>query len=356
MGANSRDVSLDISKPKYVKVMLLFRFRSSLSAEGANVTWSEGPQILTRWKVSAGSGVEPGSPGSILLESMILPEGVPLESLPQKKREVVNKSSCTTFVLWESPICWHQPEKTMGLSTTMGWFMDPSMPLPTDTMVRFATNYVMQSTRRGTRFTSGEQLDAFLENPRGYYMAAPAGAFKFVVPSSPTAEFREVSGVYNSSHVHHNISQSGNKVRSYGGYFKGQKDLATNSNSAPGKYVKEPHPYFFLSPSALPIGTPPGILNKAQESFSCSVSRNTQSNYATAVRHMKMAEAALGRQFNLPMTEFERAYFTTFIINKGVKKCTAAGYWTALRSGLRKSSTKIKKTPFCIVFLVNLCI
>ena len=103
------------------------------------------------------------------------------------------------------------------------------------------------------------------------------------------------------------------------------------SDFAPGKYVTEPHPFFLLSTSALPPGSSDSLIAQARESFSCSIARNTQNSYATAVRHLKSAEQDLGRAFSVPMSEEERAYFTCFMIKKGVKKATIEGYLTALR-------------------------
>ena len=52
---------------------------------------------------------------------------------------------------------------------------------------------------------------------------------------------------------------------------------------------------------------------------------------ALGVRHLKAAETALGRTFSLPMNSEERAFFTCFLIKKGLKKATIANYLTAIR-------------------------
>ena len=86
-----------------------------------------------------------------------------------------------------------------------------------------------------------------------------------------------------------------------------------------------------MSVNALPVGTPESVVNRAKAVFSCSLSKNTQNNYATAIRHLYSAEAKLGRKFSIPMTEAERTYFTLFLIERGVKRATISGYLSALK-------------------------
>ena len=109
------------------------------------------------------------------------------------------------------------------------------------------------------------------------------------------------------------------------------REKKNNSSSAESKFSPNPHPFFRLSPSALPPGTPNIVLEQARAAFSCSISKNTQQNYATSVRHLKDAELAMGRNFSLPMTSQERAFFVAYMMGKGVKKDTINGYLSALR-------------------------
>ena len=77
------------------------RFSNSLSAEGANINWTEGPKIYGRWKCAADmASAVPSTKGLLLLESIILPEDSPMENLAPAKKESLAKGSATTFVLW----------------------------------------------------------------------------------------------------------------------------------------------------------------------------------------------------------------------------------------------------------------
>ena len=76
-------------------------FRGSLSANDAAINWTEGNNVYVRWKFMASlTSAEVGAAGTLLLESMVLPDMKLLESLPPAKQEILSKGSCTTFVLW----------------------------------------------------------------------------------------------------------------------------------------------------------------------------------------------------------------------------------------------------------------
>ena len=233
---------------------------------------------------------------------------------------------------------WHAPNSVNDLLTTPGFQLDPSFPVPSDAVVRFITSHITQQTRKGGRFSSGEELDKYIENPVGaeVYIAAPKNVFRFPISSTASPEFSKISGMQPC--IDHLNNQLGILVFNKG-KRKGQSiDLqqrqmkrVSNSPSAAPKFSGTSHPFFELSPNALPPGTPELVLNQARASFSCSITKNSQSNYATAVRHKRDAEAKLGRNFSIPMTNSERAFFTTYLIGKGLKKATISGYLSALR-------------------------
>ena len=78
-----------------------------------------------------------------------------------------------------------------------------------------------------------------------------------------------------------------------------RRKASTNVPSAPAKYSVNAHPLFELAQEALPEGTPGHILEQAKRVFSCSITRQSQQNYATAVRHLADAECSLGDTFNI---------------------------------------------------------
>ena len=76
-------------------------YRGSLTANDASIDWTEGDNVYVRWKYMASlTSAEVGAAGTLLLESMVLPDTKLLESLPPAKQEILSKGSCTTFVLW----------------------------------------------------------------------------------------------------------------------------------------------------------------------------------------------------------------------------------------------------------------
>ena len=102
------------------------------------------------------------------------------------------------------------------------------------------------------------------------------------------------------------------------------------TNSAPPKYSPVPHPLLKLSRTALPPEASSEDFDRAVANFSCSVTRTVQSNYATAVRHFREAEASLGREFHKPPTDEEMTFFTNFLLGKSIKVDTVKTYLTAL--------------------------
>ena len=189
----------------------------------------------------------------------------------------------------------YEPQVAHALATTPGIFMDPTSPSMTDTLVRFAVSHIVQSTRRGARFSTGEQVAGYLENPKPRYSEHPPGAYKFPVSSTDSPCFSKTSGM----NVVDGSCQLG-KLVFFSGKRKGKcidlsnrkkMNVASNCSTAPPKYTSNANPMLKLSPTALPVGTPTALVNKAQESFSCSIARNTQSNYCTAIRHLKNLES-----------------------------------------------------------------
>ena len=86
-----------------------------------------------------------------------------------------------------------------------------------------------------------------------------------------------------------------------------------------------------LSRLALPTGSDPATIEKAVETFSTSVTRETQGGYATATRHYFAAEKALGRKFEVPPTELEYIFLTTYLMNQNLSVCTIRGYLAGIR-------------------------
>ena len=49
------------------------------------------------------------------------------------------------------------------------------------------------------------------------------------------------------------------------------------------------------------------------------------------MRHLRVAEVALGRSFQVPMTDGERMFFTNHLLSLGLEKGTVLGYLSAIR-------------------------
>ena len=86
-----------------------------------------------------------------------------------------------------------------------------------------------------------------------------------------------------------------------------------------------------LTRLALPDGSSPNLFEKAVENLSCSVTRDTQSGYATGARNFMLAEEALGRKFSLPPTDSEMVFLVTFLIDKGLEVSTIKNYLSGIR-------------------------
>ena len=110
-----------------------------------------------------------------------------------------------------------------------------------------------------------------------------------------------------------------------------REKLAFPLANAPPKYSTIPHPLMRLSRLALPTGSDPETIEKAVEIFSSSVTRETQGGYATATRHYFAAERALGRKFEVPPTELEYIFLTTYLMNQNLSVCTIRSYLAGIR-------------------------
>ena len=111
---------------------------------------------------------------------------------------------------------------------------------------------------------------------------------------------------------------------------RAQKRIRPNS-AAPSKYSTVPHPLMRLSRMALPPEANSQDNELAVGNFSKSVTRDTQSGYATAARHYLAAERALGRSFSLPPTEKEMVYLVNFLTKKELDPKTIRSYLSGIR-------------------------
>ena len=86
-----------------------------------------------------------------------------------------------------------------------------------------------------------------------------------------------------------------------------------------------------LTRSAFPYGTSSALIEKAVESFSASVTFDTQSSYATAARHYIEAENSLGKKFSIPPSESDLLFLTTYLLSKKLTVPTIRSYWAGIR-------------------------
>ena len=187
-------------------------------------------------------------------------------------------------------------------------------------------------TRREKNFESGAELEEYLKNPT--FDTASYPALKFVYASSEDASFSRAPGEITAM-----ISgQSKRVLQIESGKRKGLRiDLDARKRNATIKVAKPDycsdaaHPYFVLSNSALPESTPQFLIDSARAAFSCSIKRQTQSNYVTGVNHMKKCEALCGRPFACPMTEEDKLCFTSYLLTKGLKSDTIQSYLTHIK-------------------------
>ena len=86
-----------------------------------------------------------------------------------------------------------------------------------------------------------------------------------------------------------------------------------------------------LTREALPRGTSADLIEKAVQTFSSSVTSETQSCYATAARNYIEAEKALGQKFSIPPSESDMVFLATYLINKKLSVTTIRTYLAGIR-------------------------
>ena len=69
----------------------------------------------------------------------------------------------------------------------------------------------------------------------------------------------------------------------------------------------------------------------AVKSFSSSVTKDTQSCYATAARHYMEAEKELGRKFSIPPNDSDLVYLTSYFIGQNLAVPTIRNYLAGIR-------------------------
>ena len=324
-------------KNKHVTSWMLFseRFKDSLSAVGANINWTEGAGVYCRYKIAAHPfNTEPGCMAYLMLEGLVIPEGPVLESFSAGKKSVINSGAATSFGLWEVDLKWNAPLQREQLVTTPGLYMTDveSSGYVTESNLRWALQHCIALTRRGAQFDNGSQLVPYLNEPKRVFGTQPP--FKLVIWSQAEPVFQNVTGECGLA----STSQSG-IIKINGGKRAGlvidlkarEANKRSNKSTGRNKYSTVPHPLFRLDSTALPPGCTPDMVETATSLFSCAVTRKTQCNYATAVRHLLNAETLFGRKFSSPMTEQERIYYTVFLLRRNIKKQTAANYLSAIQ-------------------------
>ena len=112
------------------------------------------------------SSAEPGSKGTLIFESLLLPRNRPLEALPTVKKDVIKSGAATTFHLWKTECDMHEPLPLNGLQSSPGIYSDPGAATPSDALTRYGVDYVCQITRRGRSFATKEQVEQFMEHPK----------------------------------------------------------------------------------------------------------------------------------------------------------------------------------------------
>ena len=116
---------------------------------------------------------------SLIMEAIMVLEGPSLDSLPAAQCDLLKSAACKTLYLWHTPVSWYGPSEVTGMLTTPGIiFPDTdSDALPTDPVVRFHIQWVMEQARRGD-FASGEEWEEYWRNP---YRVAPEAWVPFLM-------------------------------------------------------------------------------------------------------------------------------------------------------------------------------
>ena len=166
-------------------------------------------------------------------------------------------------------------------------------------------HYAIEMTRHGAHFKDGAELDAYLTNPT--MAVQPCPPFKFVVASSERPAFA-TSG--RSVRLDPSVGQSSGVVEIWGRKRKGFEIDVDRRRKVASATARPDY-------CQVPEDTQEEMVNAARSAFSCSIKRQTQSNYKVGVNYLKACERMVGRNFSNPLTEGEKFLFTTYLSSKG---------------------------------------
>ena len=249
---------------------------------------------------------------------------------------------------------WHKPISAFSLISTPGinYFSTDNVAC-SDTQLRWAMSWVLNECRKGGSISSATEWAEYLKacsptyattSPRHGFVINFAHDPVFSTQNSGRRMFDNIgqASLSNQSHVPNNFNDlpAANSRAKITVIRKGKAVTISKPSAMPGrsakptarpKYSSSPNPQFKLSPTALPAGAPPELIEAATRVFASSVSVRTQSNYNTALNHLMRAEDMLGRRFCNPPLQSEVTFFATYLIQKGLSKPTISNYMSGLR-------------------------
>ena len=290
----------------------------------------------------------------LVLEAAVFEEGYTWHSQSEPKKNAMEKSSSSAIPLWESQVTWHKPLAAFSLLTTPGinYFTTDTVAC-SDPQLRWAMSWVVNECRKGGIISSATEWTEYLKalsptypttSPRHGFVVAFAHEPVF---STQTPGRRMIHNIGQASLLYQNPIPinvtnllTANNPAKITVIRKGRavtisepsaRLCRTAKPTAMPKYSSSPKEQFRLSPSALPAGAPPEFIEAATRAFASSVSVRTQDNYNTAWNHLVKAEDLLGRKFCNPPLQSEMAFFTTYLIQKGLTKATISNYMSGLR-------------------------
>lgn len=291
------------------------QFREIHLSGGASVRWDE-KQVLTRFRLRSNILPDGTSNPVLILEALVLPSGTwDAVDLPLKKKLSANGSMAIR--LWSTNCRWYSSIPGKKLPTLPGVYRHSfETSLPDELSYRWYLQAILRRMDEGGEIPD---RDSFLS-----YYASP---------------FINKGNTYNITcwlpypfiHVMDTATNepgtSQTKVSSFtknGRVIRRAQPVANQKFNSLRKSVG-------LSPSALPMDTPPHLRSLAGNLFNASIASSTAKNYATVYAHILKLEQELGRQLSWPLNGKEYNLILVYLINKGIQPATVRNYLSGTR-------------------------
>ena len=141
------------------------QFSDSLTISDLEHNWKEADAIMTRWAVKPSEESNSSSSCTLVLEAAPLGKAS-LDELPREAKQIMLGGACKSFMVWSTAASWFMPSARTHMGTTPGLYIKNKNvdPKPSDTMIRWYMQHILDLARRGS-YTTGEDWPEYLAAP-----------------------------------------------------------------------------------------------------------------------------------------------------------------------------------------------